>query len=184
MRRVVRTMQFSHCKRNPARVSCLPSSERSLRQLAKTEVPGTVRKAQVPLTARGDVWVRWRRYTPRPTFPPEIKLHRKTPVSRPLQRRAEDRIRTKMFVKLSDPATGSFEITSTIDVSLHGAGVVTRSHWEREHDLLVQPIRGNLASRARVVHCEAREDGTFVIGLELYPTTEDWTRSGKLARKN
>jgi len=105
-------------------------------------------------------------------------------VSSPLQRRAESRLRTKMFVKLSDPVTGEFEITSTIDVSSHGAGVVTRSHWELEHDLLVQPIRGNLVSRARVVRCEAREDGSFLLGLELYPTTDDWTRSGKLARKH
>ncbi|HTT33230.1 MAG TPA: PilZ domain-containing protein [Methylomirabilota bacterium] len=102
----------------------------------------------------------------------------------PLQRRAEKRIRTKMFVKLSDPATGVFEITSTIDVSSHGAGVVTKNHWEQEHELLVQPIRGSLASRARVARCETREDGSFLLGLELYPTTEDWTRTGKLARKN
>jgi len=88
-----------------------------------------------------------------------------------------------MFVKLSDPATGAFEFTSTIDVSRHGAGVVTKGRWEPEHDLLVQPIRGNLASRARVAHCEARTDGSFLLGLELYPTTDDWTRTGKLARK-
>ena len=105
-------------------------------------------------------------------------------MSSPLQRRAEDRIRTKMFVKLSDPVTGEFEITSTIDVSLHGAGVVARSHWEPDQDLLVQPIRGNLVSRARVVRCEAREDGSFLLGLELYPATSDWTRSGKLAQKH
>jgi hypothetical protein len=105
-------------------------------------------------------------------------------VNSPLQRRAENRLRTKMFVKLSDPATGTFEITSTIDVSSHGAGVVSKSRWEPEHDLLVQPIRGSLASRARVAHCEAREDGSYVLGLELYPTTDDWTRSGKLARKH
>lgn len=105
-------------------------------------------------------------------------------MSAPLQRRAEDRIRTKMFVKLSDPETGAFEITSTIDVSSHGAGVVSKSHWEPEHNLMVQPIRGNLASRARVVHCKARKDGSFMLGLELYPATEDWTRTGKLARKN
>ena len=85
-----------------------------------------------------------------------------------------------MFVKLSDPATGAFEITSTIDVSSHGAQVVTKELWETNRDLLLQPIRGRLSSRARVAHCESRADGSYVVGLELYPATKDWTRSGKL----
>jgi hypothetical protein len=101
-------------------------------------------------------------------------------VDTPLLRRAESRISLKMFVKLSDPATGAFEITSTIDVSSHGACVLTKSLWATNHDLLVQPIRGSPSSRARVAHCETRADGSHVIGLELYPPTDDWTRSGKL----
>ena len=101
----------------------------------------------------------------------------------PLLGRAEKRISLKMFVKLSDPATGVFEIASTVDVSSHGACVVTRCGWETDHDLLVQPIRGSLTSRARVAHCEARTDGSYVMGLELYPRIEDWTRSGKLPGK-
>ena len=104
-------------------------------------------------------------------------------MSDPLLRRAENRISLKMFVKISDPSTGLFEITSTIDVSCHGARVLSKSQWETNHDLIVQPIRGSLPSRARVAHCEARTDGSHVIGLELYPQTEDWTRSGKLAGK-
>ncbi len=101
----------------------------------------------------------------------------------PLLRRAEDRISLKMFVKISDPSTGAFEVTSTIDVSCHGARVVTKSLWDTNHDLLVQPIRGSLSSRGRVAHCETRHDGSYEMGLELYPPTEDWTRSGKLPRK-
>jgi hypothetical protein len=104
-------------------------------------------------------------------------------VDAPLLRRTENRISLKMFVKISDPATGAFEITSTIDVSCHGARVLTKSLWETNHDLLVQPIRGSLTSRARVAHREIRTDGSQEIGLELYPTTEDWTRSGKLPSK-
>jgi hypothetical protein len=104
-------------------------------------------------------------------------------VGAPLLGRAEKRISLKMFVKLSDPATGEFEIASTVDVSSHGARLLTRSLWERDHDLVVQPIRGNLPSPARVVHCETRKDGSYEIGLELYPPTEDWTRSGKLPGK-
>ena len=101
----------------------------------------------------------------------------------PLLRRAENRISLKMFVKLSDPATGAFEITSTVDVSCHGARVMTKSLWDTDHDVVVQPIRGNISSRARVAHCETRKDGSYEMGLELYPPTEDWTRSGKLPAK-
>jgi hypothetical protein len=104
-------------------------------------------------------------------------------VDAPLLRRAESRIAFKMFVKLSDPATGAFEITSTIDVSCHGARVLTKSPWNRNKDLCVQPIRGSLTSRGRVAHCKTRGDGSYEIGLELYPSTEDWTRSGKLPAK-
>ncbi len=102
----------------------------------------------------------------------------------PLLGRAEKRISLKMFVKLSDPATGAFEITSTIDVSCHGARLVTKNLWETNHDLFIQPIRGSFSSRGRVVHCETRRDGSYEIGLELYPRTEDWTRSGKLVSKS
>src|ERR1700746_748253 len=104
-------------------------------------------------------------------------------VDAPLLRRSEGRISLKMFVKLSDPATGAFEITSTLDVSCHGARVVTKSPWKTNHDLFVQPIRGSLPSRGRVAHCKTRLDGSYEIGLELYPSTEDWTRSGKLQTK-
>jgi len=104
-------------------------------------------------------------------------------VDAPLLRRAESRIALKMFVKISDPVTGAFEIASTIDVSCHGARVVTKNSWQTNHDLLVQPIRGSLPSRGRVAHCETRRDGSYEIGLELYPPTDDWTRSGKLPSK-
>jgi len=118
-----------------------------------------------------------------PSFPLKIQLCRITFVDAPLLRRAENRISFKMFVKLSDPATGAFEITSTIDVSCHGARVVTKNLWEANRDLFLQPIRGSLRSRGRVAHCETRQDGSYEIGLELYPPTEDWTRSGKLSSK-
>lgn len=88
-----------------------------------------------------------------------------------------------MFVRLSDPATGVFEITSTSDVSSHGACVVTKTIWQTNQNVLVRPIRGSLCSRARVAHCEARTDGSYVVGLELYPATEDWVASHKPARR-
>ena len=101
-------------------------------------------------------------------------------MSAPLLRRAEDRIPLRMFVKLSDPATGTFEITSTIDVSCHGARVVSRNEWHENQDVFVRSIRGTLDLRARVARCEVLAENSYVLGLELYAPKGDWTKTGKL----
>jgi hypothetical protein len=104
-------------------------------------------------------------------------------VSEPLLRRAENRTFIRMFVKLSNPENGKFEITPTIDVSRHGARVVTKSPWQPNQDLFVQTIRGNLYSRARAVHCQPLTDGFYALGLELYSPLGEWTKSPKLPRR-
>ena len=107
---------------------------------------------------------------------------RKTFVSAPLQRRAENRTLIRMFVKLSNPESGKFEITPTIDVSRHGARVVTKTLWQPNQNLFVQTIRGNLYSRARVAHCEPLTEESYALGLELYSPLGEWTKSSKLPR--
>jgi hypothetical protein len=104
-------------------------------------------------------------------------------VNGPLLRRAENRIPMRMFVKLSDPVTGAFEITSTIDVSCHGARVLTKGRWEPNQNLLVRTIRGNLHSRARVVHCELHAIDSYTMGMELYSPSGDWTKPGKVSQR-
>jgi hypothetical protein len=89
--------------------------------------------------------------------------------------RKEQRIAMKMFVKLSSPDHPSSEIAPTIDISCHGARVVTRRSWRPEEQLSVRSIRGNLYSRARVVHCQPHKDNSFVIGIQMYYPTGDWT---------
>ncbi len=100
-------------------------------------------------------------------------------MSAPLLRRAETRIPLRMFVKLSNPDTGKFEIATTIDVSSHGARVVTKNVWHANQAVLVRSIRGNLHSRARVAHCERYTDDSYTLGLELYSATGDWPSPGK-----
>jgi len=89
--------------------------------------------------------------------------------------RKEQRIPLKMFVKLSSPDSPSAEIAPTIDISCHGARLVTRRSWRPEEQLSVRSIRGNLYSRARVVHCQPHKDNSFVIGIQMYYPTGDWT---------
>lgn len=96
-------------------------------------------------------------------------------VNTPLLSRKEHRVALKMFVQLSSPGNPSSEIAPTIDISCHGARVVTRRHWRPDEHLSVRSIRGNLYSRARVVHCEPHGDNSFIIGIQMYYPTGNWT---------
>jgi hypothetical protein len=94
----------------------------------------------------------------------------------PPLRRKEPRIPTKMFVNLSSLDDPTFEVTPTIDISSHGARVVTKKIWRPNQLLSVRSIRGNLYSHARVVYCQPYTDNSFVIGIETYYPTGDWTK--------
>ena len=93
----------------------------------------------------------------------------------PLLQRKEVRFPLKMFVNLSSSDNPSFEIAPTIDISCHGARVVTRMSWQPNQQLSIRSIRGTLKSRARVVHCQPYTDNRFVIGIEIYSPPDDWT---------
>jgi hypothetical protein len=93
----------------------------------------------------------------------------------PLLSRKEQRVTLKMFVKLSSAGSPSSEIAPTIDISCHGARVVTRRNWRPDEQLSVRSIRGNLYSRGRVVHCQPYKDNSFLIGIQMYYPTGDWT---------
>lgn len=104
-------------------------------------------------------------------------------MSAPLLRRAETRTPLRMFVKLSNPETGKFEIATTLDVSSHGTRLVTKNAWQPNQTVFVRSIRGNLHSRARVVHCERYADDSYTLGLELYSASGDWESPGKAPRR-
>jgi hypothetical protein len=93
----------------------------------------------------------------------------------PLLPRKEVRIPMKMFVNLCNPDNPSFEIAPTIDISCHGARVLTKRSWQPNQALSVRSIRGNLNSRARVVHCEPYTDDSFIVGIEIYAPSVEWT---------
>ncbi len=97
----------------------------------------------------------------------------------PLLRRKESRISMKMFVNLHSPDNPTFEVTPTIDISCHGARVVTKKIWRPNQQLSVRSIRGNLYSHARVVYCQPYADNFFVIGIEMDHPTGDWTKPSR-----
>ena len=93
----------------------------------------------------------------------------------PLKGRKEQRVALKMFVKLSSSDNPASEIAPTIDISCHGARVVTQRKWRPDEQVSVRSIRGNLYSRARIVHCQPYTDKSFVIGIQMYYPTGNWT---------
>jgi hypothetical protein len=94
--------------------------------------------------------------------------------SAPLSRK-EARIAVKMFVNLASEDNPSAELAPTIDISCHGARVVSKRRWEANQQVSVRSIRGNFYSRARVVHCKPYTDNSFAVGIEMYYPTNDWT---------
>jgi PilZ domain len=91
--------------------------------------------------------------------------------------RAEERVQLRMFVKLSNPVTGSFELTQTVDVSRHGALVLSKQLFLPNQHVLVRSIRSSFSSYARVAHCDSRPDGSFAVGLDFYRPAPDWCRA-------
>jgi hypothetical protein len=91
-----------------------------------------------------------------------------------LLHRKEVRVPLKTFVNLSSSDDPSFEIAHTIDISCHGARVVTRRSWEPNQQLSIRSIRGSLKSLGRVAHCQPFTENRFVIGIEIY-SLGDWT---------
>jgi hypothetical protein len=91
-----------------------------------------------------------------------------------LVHRKEDRVPLKMFVNLSSSDDPSFELAPTIDISCHGARVLTRRSWLPNQQLSIRSIRGSVKSFGRVAHCQPYSDNRFVIGIEIF-SLGDWT---------
>ena len=85
-------------------------------------------------------------------------------------------------MRLSHPENGQSEIAPTVDISCHGARVISKRFWQPNIRLSVHSISGELYSRARVVHCQSLENDSWVIGLELFRPSKDWTTFGKAPR--
>jgi PilZ domain len=97
-----------------------------------------------------------------------------------LLRRKEVRVPLKMFVNLSASDNPSFEIAPTVDISCHGARVLTTRNWQLNEQLSIRSIRGSLKCHGRVAHCQPCTDNRFVIGIEIY-SLGDWTMTGQHA---
>jgi PilZ domain len=92
-------------------------------------------------------------------------------------RRKEIRIPMKVLVELCSFENFTFELAYTVDVSSHGARVLTKNPWQSNQQMSVRSVQDNLYSLARVVYCQSTGDSAFAIGVEMREPTADWTKT-------
>jgi hypothetical protein len=82
-------------------------------------------------------------------------------------------IRTPAFL-LANDANHTSERVSTINISRHGAGVVTTQHWGQEEAVQLIFPAGDNRLLARVIYCHPEPEGTFRVGLQFKSDSLKW----------
>jgi hypothetical protein len=91
-----------------------------------------------------------------------------------MRRRVEKRIPMRMFVKICVPDERNYEIAQTVDISRHGARIVTNHSWDVNQNLVLRSLRGSFTSYARVVHCSFIAERSYSLGLQLFNPVGVW----------
>lgn len=81
--------------------------------------------------------------------------------------RVEKRTGANVLVELHSFDNGAFEITNTVNVSQHGAQIVSRTFWLPNQRVSIRMIRGGVSSPARIVYCRPSKERTFAVGLQF-----------------
>ena len=99
----------------------------------------------------------------------------------PNLRRTEIRTSLKVPVELCSFENVTYELAYTVDVSSHGARVLTKNPWQSNQHLTVRSVQGNLYSHARIAYRQSVDGRSFAIGVELRQPTADWTEPPRLS---
>jgi PilZ domain len=62
----------------------------------------------------------------------------------------------------------------TVNVSPHGARVLTRRRWQLEEQPRLASSSGELPTQAKIVYCEPLTEGHFCVGLQFLSAIIDW----------
>ncbi len=73
-----------------------------------------------------------------------------------------------------DPDPDQSEKTYTDNISLHGARVISRSHWEPGEMVNVAPLKYDCVC-GRVVYCQRLADGRHAFGVNFQDTAISWS---------
>jgi hypothetical protein len=82
--------------------------------------------------------------------------------------RVEKRATVKVLVRIV-PAENAFisETTTTVNLSRHGARVLTSRRWRPGKQLSLTFLSGEVQRQGRVIYCRPLTDGQFCVGLEF-----------------
>ena len=68
----------------------------------------------------------------------------------------------------------SHELTTTENVSPHGARAISKRSWRSGEEAFIAPLAGEFPQVGRVVYCETRTGGRFCLGVEFPDRSVKW----------
>ena len=110
-----------------------------------------------------------------PAWAPEKHSSEKSPGSRPLHGRVEKRVAMAVPVDLviADEMLVA-ERVITVNVSPHGARVVTKRRWRVEEQPWLASLTSYFRLQGSVVYCQPLTNGDFCVGLRFRASLIDW----------
>ena len=110
-----------------------------------------------------------------PARAPEKASSEKSPASMPLDGRIEKRVPMAVPVDLVIAEETLFaERVVTVNVSPHGARVVTKRRWRAEERPWLASLTSYFRLQGSVVYCQPLTNGDFCVGLKFRGRFIDW----------
>jgi hypothetical protein len=96
-----------------------------------------------------------------------------------IEKRSDGRIEKRASVKVPVRivhAGNAFigETTTTLNISRHGARVLTSQRWRPGEQLGLASLSGGFRRQGKVIYCYLQTDGHFCVGLEFDASVRDW----------
>jgi hypothetical protein len=110
-----------------------------------------------------------------PARAPEKANSEKSSASMPLDGRIERRV--PMAVQVDLVITEEMLVAErvvTVNVSPHGARVVTKRRWRAEEHLWLASLTSYFRLQGSVVYCQPLTNGDFCVGLKFRASFVDW----------
>jgi len=102
----------------------------------------------------------------------------KTPGSAPLDGRIEKRVQMRLPVDLVIvEGTLVTERVTTVNLSPHGACVLTKRRWQPEERPWLSSLTSYFRLQGSVVYCQPLANGDFCVGLKFLASLKDWADS-------
>ncbi len=110
-----------------------------------------------------------------PARAPERHPSKETPARMPLDGRIGKGVPREVHVRLvlNEPSLVAGKAI-TVNVSPHGARLLTRRFWRAEEHPWLASLRSEFRQRVRVVYCQPLTKGHFCMGLEFRPGFMNW----------